>query len=54
MVEKVVNLFVDVVIEIFFKDEKVVVMGFGIFEVCNCVVCCGKNLCIGEEIIVLV
>ncbi|NWH15108.1 HU family DNA-binding protein, partial [Acholeplasma laidlawii] len=52
MAEKVVNSFVDVVTETLSKDEKVVVTGFGTFEVRNRVARRGKNPRTGEEIIV--
>lgn len=50
--EKIVNSFVDVVTETLSKDEKVVVTGFGTFEVRNRVARRGKNPRTGEEIIV--
>ncbi|WIF87904.1 HU family DNA-binding protein [Acholeplasma laidlawii] len=50
--EKVVNSFVDVVTETLSKEEKVVVTGFGTFEVRNRVARRGKNPRTGEEIIV--
>ena len=52
MAEKVVNSFVDVVTETLSKDEKVVVTGFGTFEVRNRVARRGKNPRTGEEIVV--
>jgi DNA-binding protein HU-beta len=52
MAEKVVNSFVDVVTETLSKEEKVVVTGFGTFEVRNRVARRGKNPRTGEEIIV--
>ncbi len=51
--EKIVNAFVDVVTETLAKrGEKVVVTGFGTFEVRNRVARRGKNPRTGEEIIV--
>lgn len=50
--EKVVNSFVDVVKDTLSKGEKVVVTGFGTFEVRNRVARRGKNPRTGEEIIV--
>lgn len=50
--EKVVNTFVDVVTETLAKEEKVVVTGFGTFEVRHRVARRGKNPRTGEEIIV--
>lgn len=52
MAEKVVNTFVDVVKETLAKEEKVVVTGFGTFEVRHRVARRGKNPRTGEEIIV--
>ena len=52
MAEKVVNSFVDIVTETLSKEEKVVVTGFGTFEVRNRVARRGKNPRTGEEIIV--
>lgn len=52
MAEKVVNTFVDVVKERLAKEEKVVVTGFGTFEVRHRVARRGKNPRTGEEIIV--
>lgn len=50
--EKVVNTFVDVVTETLASEEKVVVTGFGTFEVRHRVARRGKNPRTGEEIIV--
>ena len=52
MAEKVVNAFVDVVTETLSKEEKVVVTGFGTFEVRHRVARRGKNPRTGEEIVV--
>lgn len=52
MAEKVVNSFVAVVTDTLAKDEKVVVTGFGTFEVRNRVARRGKNPRTGEEIVV--
>jgi len=52
MAEKVVNTFVDVVKDKLAKEEKVVVTGFGTFEVRHRVARRGKNPRTGEEIIV--
>ena len=52
MAEKVVNTFVDVVKDSLAKEEKVVVTGFGTFEVRHRVARRGKNPRTGEEIIV--
>jgi len=52
MAEKVVNTFVDVVKDTLAKEEKVVVTGFGTFEVRHRVARRGKNPRTGEEIIV--
>ncbi|WP_025724638.1 HU family DNA-binding protein [Acholeplasma granularum] len=50
--ENVVNAFVEVVSETLAKEEKVVVTGFGTFEVRHRVARRGKNPRTGEEIIV--
>ena len=52
MAEKVVNSFVEVVTETLAKEEKVVVTGFGTFEVRHRVARRGKNPRTGEEIVV--
>ncbi|MFA7417153.1 MAG: HU family DNA-binding protein [Acholeplasma sp.] len=52
MAEKVVNTFVDVVTKTLSNEEKVVVTGFGTFEVRHRVARRGKNPRTGEEIIV--
>jgi DNA-binding protein HU-beta len=50
--EKVVNSFTKLVEETLAKEEKVVVTGFGTFEVRNRVARRGKNPRTGEEIVV--
>ncbi len=52
MAEKVVNSLVAVVTDTLAKEEKVVVTGFGTFEVRNRVARRGKNPRTGEEIVV--
>jgi len=47
VVVEVLEVVVDVIIVIVVKGEKVVIIGFGIFEKVVRAVCIGCNLCIG-------
>lgn len=46
----VFEVFFEIVQKVFKKGDDVLVVGFGIFIVCKCVVCMGCNLCINEMI----
>lgn len=51
-VECVVNMIFDGVIDVFVCGDWVEFCGFGVFFVCQCLVCIGCNLCIGESVFV--
>lgn len=44
VVIKVLDVFIGVVIEMLKKGDIVVLVGFGMFEICKCDVCNGWNL----------
>lgn len=50
----VVDVVVVVIIKVLKDGDVVILVGFGIFQVCDCVVCIGCNLKIGDIIKIVV